>query len=167
MVGQEWWRESWEEVVRLMSTVVFAFTFLWGMNNGYPVFLCQFYTCRFLFYLFVSLSLVSVKMRVLSQCCENPLTLMSSQPLLSLQLPVIPSFFLFFSSFSFQQCSGEPEESLTLPWQLLGFGLNKCFCTKHLISISTSICMNDHTGLKKCTVGSETIMKKILFDFFF
>ncbi len=88
-----------------------------------------------------------LKMRVLNQCCENPLTLMSSQPPLSLRLPVIPS--LFFSSFSFQQCSGEQEESLTLPWQLLSFGLNKCFCTKHLISISTSICINDHTGVSR------------------
>ncbi len=33
MVRQEWWCESWEEVVRLMSTDVFAFTLLWGLNN--------------------------------------------------------------------------------------------------------------------------------------
>lgn len=153
MVGQGCWRESWQEVVRLMSTVVFAFTFLWGMNNGYPVFLCRFYTFRFLFYLFVSLSLVSVHVwdclchnwkweSSTSAVKKNPLTLMRSQPLFSLQLFVIPSFVLFFSSFSFQQCCGEPEESLILPWQLLGFRQNKCFfCTKHWISISTSICM--------------------------
>lgn len=148
---------------------MFAFTLLWGLNNGYHISLSVLHLPVPL--LFVCLSLwhwwmcMCETVCVLNQCCENPLTLMRSQPLLSLWLPNYPSF-SFFSSFSLHKCSGK-QESLTLPWQLLGFGLNKCFCTKHLISISTSICMNDHTGLKKCTVGSETIMKKILFDFFF
>lgn len=152
MVGQEWQRESCEEVVRLMSTDLFAFTLLWGINNR-----CQFFSLSFLHLpfplLFVCLFVIAcvrllvppLKMRVLNQCCVNPLTLMSSQPPLSLRLSVYPSSSSFFCSVSLQQYSGEQEKSLTLPWQLLSFSINKCFCTKY----SISICMNDHTGVSK------------------